>query len=103
MGNKITTYNEIFNQRIQRLVKQIKTLRKHPNGNKEKIKTCLKEAKQLKKKIQKANKTPDVIHEIVFEIEGSGFGYIKQTSPGLTISSVGHVENDLTIRFTVDK
>ena len=119
MSNKITTYNEIFEQRVQKLLKQIKVLRKNKHSNKDKIKACLKEAKQLKKKIHKVNNAPSEIHEIVFSmdvlseqthtwhlpatVEPGMVGSLKSISTGLTISSIGSDGKDLTVRFTVNK
>jgi hypothetical protein len=100
MSNKINTYNEIFEQRIQKIVKQIKELRKHPK-NKERIKECLKEAKALKKKITKSSKSNEmVIHKMDIDLSQPG---IINVGDSMNVVSIGSTDNILTIRFTLNK
>lgn len=97
--SNITAFNHIFEQRLNKLLKQIKELRKH-SDRKEQIKECIKEAKKLKKKIIKDHIkqcTPDTIHSIT--ISTTDANSIIKCSDGLRISSVEEADNKTTIRF----
>lgn len=59
---RITAFDNIFNQKLDRIVKDIKKLRKDPS-KKDKVKQLLNEAKELKKIIKRDKKNP-VIHTV---------------------------------------
>lgn len=102
MSNKITAYNHIFDQRIQRLVKQIKELRKN-KGDKDLIKSCLKEAKTLRskmKKIEKKKKQSNT-HYITLNITDSS--KILDHSKNIHVSSISNIGDELIIRFILNE
>lgn len=64
-NTKITAFHGIFEERLNKLVKHIKKIRKDPLS-KEKVKNLIAEAKELKKLIKK-EKVVSVTHSIEIE------------------------------------
>ncbi|RWZ87190.1 MAG: hypothetical protein EO766_11700 [Hydrotalea sp. AMD] len=97
MNNKVTAFNNIFEGRIQKLIKQIKELRKK-KGNLELIKGLLKEAKHIRskmKKVEKKKKQPCYFITIDKDISSR----LIECSPNIHITSVSETDNEITIRF----
>lgn len=59
---RITAFDNIFSQKLDRIVKDIKKIRKDPT-KKDRVKQLLHEAKELKKIIKRGKKNP-VVHTI---------------------------------------
>lgn len=97
--SNITAFHHIFEQRLNKLLKQIKELRKN-SGNKEQIKECIRDAKKLKKKINKASK--DTNNSPLFiSIQTNAADNIVGMSEQIEISSMEEINNVTTIRFNI--
>ncbi len=96
--SNITAFHHIFEQRLNKLLKQIKELRKN-SGNKEYIKECIREAKKLKKKINKASK--DINKSYFISVKSQSADNIITISDQIEISSIEEKDEITTIRFNL--
>ena len=105
----ITAFNAIFAAKLDKLVKDIKKIRKDPT-QRDKLKRCLSEAKQLKKAIKDSNKQVRE-YEIAFDYEIDEYGMIINvtnlvTDDVIKITSIETMpantgEKICTINFTI--
>lgn len=84
---KITSFNSVFEIRLEKLLSKIKKLRKD-GGSKDDIKRCIKEAKKLRDLVSSG------YNEIKIDIKTGGV-----IESNVTIVSVGESDGIITVRF----
>lgn len=86
----ITAFNGIFEQRLTKLVKDIKKIRKDP-ASKDKLKRLISEGRDLKNAVKKDRKASPISHRIIipmYDINSEGWVGQVYASPNVTVTSI---------------